>query len=303
MNRDIRIATTAPSHPKVKRLKVLLRGVVPDVFGTLVELWCYTALHAPSTGIYETADDLEMAVDWAGSPGQLADALRTTKLADALPDGRIAVHDWLDWNEWAAGAPKRSEDAKRNAHKVFCPGPGACDKEYCPNLRSANLEPPAEPAAEPAAEQFAQSGSADSEPKESETLSSLSLSSPSRLVSLSLPNPENEIKKEKAGRVVSSHQAAIGRILEIFPDDRSDITPALAGDWLKTHGGDVDHLIALLTPHVRRPLGYICKVANDLENRKSAKGDSRQRRSQGQAKSTHDFSEFEDGTAKLDLTA
>jgi hypothetical protein len=136
----------------VKRLRAALRRECPDAFGKLVELWCYTGLHHPADGVYENGDELELAIEWAGKPGVFADALVSARLVDALPHGRLAIHDWSEHNEYASHDAERSERQRLNAHKKHCVGNAECDKPYCPQF------------AEPVAERPAASGSEVAEP-------------------------------------------------------------------------------------------------------------------------------------------
>lgn len=85
---------TLDRHPKFKRLFRELRINRALARGHL-ELW-WDSAHDKSCPIFESAAELEACAEWEGEPGALAAKLVDVKLADALPKGRLQVHDYWD---------------------------------------------------------------------------------------------------------------------------------------------------------------------------------------------------------------
>jgi hypothetical protein len=114
MNKDVRIATNYPNHPKIRKLKKLLgpEGVMSHVF-----LLCYTAQTCPS-GILKDmdAEDIAQVAQWRGYPEKFVNALVECKLLDNNSEF-YCIHNWLRHNLFAATAPKRSQIARANIKK------------------------------------------------------------------------------------------------------------------------------------------------------------------------------------------
>ena len=114
MNKDVRIGTCYSDHPKRRKLEKRLgaEGVVSHI-----DLLCYVARITPS-GVQEdmNVEDIAMAAKWKGKPKEFVDTLIELRLLDKNSE-TYSIHDWLDWNQFAASAPKRSERATANVRK------------------------------------------------------------------------------------------------------------------------------------------------------------------------------------------
>lgn len=111
---DARISTALPSHPKTKKL---IRRLGDGAAWSLVRLLLWTAENRPDGDLEGmTAEDLELAIDWAGAPDELVRALVDVGFLERLESG-YRIHDWTEHNPWAAGAGLRSAKARWNAVK------------------------------------------------------------------------------------------------------------------------------------------------------------------------------------------
>ena len=114
MNKDVRIGTCYPDHPKRKKLEKRLgaEGVVSHI-----DLLCYVARITPN-GVLEDMDgeDIALAARWKGDAKEFVDTLVDLRLLDKNSE-TYSIHDWLDWNQFAASAPTRSEIARANIKK------------------------------------------------------------------------------------------------------------------------------------------------------------------------------------------
>lgn len=107
--RDVRVAMDLPSHPKTKRLLRLLGPTGP---WHLIKLWCWAGSSATSGLLAGKSDeDIELAVDWPGAPGEFIAALVAVKFLDGQEFAR-ELHDWRDHNAWIASHRDRSEKSQ-----------------------------------------------------------------------------------------------------------------------------------------------------------------------------------------------
>ena len=134
MNIDIRIKLDLFEHPKLRKLRRRLGA--EGVLG-LLRLWLWAAANRPD-GLLRglDADDLELAAQWEGQPGELAAALCELRLLDFLPlekEGGAAsalppsergaapagvafrIHDWCEHQPWASRTEERSRIARQAA--------------------------------------------------------------------------------------------------------------------------------------------------------------------------------------------
>jgi hypothetical protein len=113
VNIDIRVSLGFFDHRKTRRLA---RELGPDAPLRLIQLWCWTARHAPTGVLVDiTIDEIEAAAAWRGEAGKFHSAIRRIKFLDR--QGRHwAIHDWVDWNPYAAEEPNRVEDGRMGAH-------------------------------------------------------------------------------------------------------------------------------------------------------------------------------------------
>ena len=114
---DFRVDTFFFRHNKTKRLHRMLG--YEGVFA-LMKLWAYASDCKYDGDHVFTADDIELAVDWEGQPGELVAALASCDpyicFIDAV-DGGYLIHDWEEHNCYAATAGSRT-DAARNAANI-----------------------------------------------------------------------------------------------------------------------------------------------------------------------------------------
>jgi len=134
MNIDIRIKLDLFEHPKLRKLRRRLGA--EGVLG-LLRLWLWAAANRPD-GLLRglDADDLELASQWEGQPGELAATLCELRLLDFLPlekeggaapalppsergavpaVGAFRIHDWCEHQPWASRTEERSRIARQAA--------------------------------------------------------------------------------------------------------------------------------------------------------------------------------------------
>jgi hypothetical protein len=132
LNSDIRISTTFFSHHKTKKL---IRRLGADGVCYLLKIWTYAAQYRPNgilTGM--TAEDIAVAVDWAGEPNDLVDPLCEIGFINQRDNEGYSIHDWEIHNAYAAAADERSQAASKAAKarwaKRGAPKDNSdCDKE------------------------------------------------------------------------------------------------------------------------------------------------------------------------------
>lgn len=126
-----------PSHPKTKKLIRRIGGDGAWRWTCLI-LWA-AANRSDGNLSGMTAEDIELAVDWAGESGQFVTALREVGFIDGS-EGGYTLHDWAEHNPWAASSEDRSEKSKWAALcKRYGPA-GAAERmpEYAPRMPNAS---------------------------------------------------------------------------------------------------------------------------------------------------------------------
>jgi hypothetical protein len=121
MNTDIRLLLSFQQHPKTKKLRRKLGDGGPL---SLIYLLMFAAANKPD-GILTGMDveDIALAGDWQGDPGEFVDTLVAVKSLD-LDDETYRIHDWEEHNPWAAGAEQRSDHARKAARARHKAGTG-----------------------------------------------------------------------------------------------------------------------------------------------------------------------------------
>jgi len=115
---DIRIDTKFFNHPKTMKLyrRLGAEGVL-----SLIRLWLWTAENRPTGylhGLDEEDIDLIASADPVRSDqtgtGQVSFCSQAKELGwiDVGDDGVMRLHEWADYNPWAADAPNRSDKAR-----------------------------------------------------------------------------------------------------------------------------------------------------------------------------------------------
>lgn len=111
---DARLDATLPQHPKTKRL---IKRLGADGAWSLVKLIVWTVQNRSDGDLSGMSDeDIELAVDWAGTDGELIAALAEVGFLDGEESGR-SLHDWAVHQPYASGAAARSHRARWNATK------------------------------------------------------------------------------------------------------------------------------------------------------------------------------------------
>ena len=113
MNTDIRLKVGFFNHTKIVRLKRRLgaEGVL-----SLLVLFAYTAQNKPSGDLVGMdAEDIEIASGWCGDVGAFVSVCENLKLIDVRKK-LYSIHDWHTHQPWAAGADKRSQQARDGAN-------------------------------------------------------------------------------------------------------------------------------------------------------------------------------------------
>ena len=114
MSTDARLSTGLPGHPKTKKL---IRRLGPQAGWSLVCLILWARGNRPDGDLAGmTAEDIELAADWAGENDALVRELASVGFLDG-EEGSYRMHDWADHQPWAAGSDMRSLKARWNAVK------------------------------------------------------------------------------------------------------------------------------------------------------------------------------------------
>lgn len=82
------------THPKFRRLVYLLGVPTPHAVGYLECLW-HVAYEAGNP-VFRDAIDVELAAQWPGEKGKLAEVLQDVGLVDSAEDGGLTIHDFFD---------------------------------------------------------------------------------------------------------------------------------------------------------------------------------------------------------------
>lgn len=109
MNKDIRVLTTFPRHPKTIKLKRLLGTWEP-----IIVLWLWAAESRPTGSLSGMKpEDIAIACMWDGNPDELVLALLKVGFLHKMKnENAYVLHGWNEHNAYAANAEKRSEKAR-----------------------------------------------------------------------------------------------------------------------------------------------------------------------------------------------
>lgn len=110
---DIRMDVAFLRNLKTRKLIAALGA---DGIVSLIRLWCYVRERHPQ-GVLDGVglDDLEVIVEWPGTPGDFTAYTTSKRWVDVSPEGVLSVHDWPDHQPWAFGTERRSNAAKIGA--------------------------------------------------------------------------------------------------------------------------------------------------------------------------------------------
>ncbi|MGG6341531.1 hypothetical protein ACQ5SB_20675 [Stenotrophomonas geniculata] len=138
MSTDARLSTGLPGHPKTKKL---VRRLGPAAGWSLVCLILWARANRPDGDLEGmTAEDIELAADWAGDNDAFVRELAAVGFLDGV-EGDYQLHDWAEHQPWSAGSDLRSLKAKWNAVKRHH-GESEADRqvpEYA-RIRAANAD-------------------------------------------------------------------------------------------------------------------------------------------------------------------
>jgi hypothetical protein len=122
MNKDIRLSISFYRHLKRRKLQMRLgpQGVL-----SFIDLLLYVGENKPD-GVLSAmkAEDVALAAQWTGDPGQFVATLLDLQLLERTEDQTLTIHHWAEHNGYAAHAPERSERARRAA-EVRWAGPAS----------------------------------------------------------------------------------------------------------------------------------------------------------------------------------
>lgn len=87
----------AIDHPKTKRLAKAIGAPAYAAMGLVEALVHWSCRYAPSGNVGKYADDeIEEAVGWDGSPGQMVPTMIEAGFLEAHAEYRVVIHDWYD---------------------------------------------------------------------------------------------------------------------------------------------------------------------------------------------------------------
>ncbi|MCI2243813.1 hypothetical protein L3067_04220 [Xanthomonas sp. PPL568] len=112
MSTDARLSVGLPGHPKTKKL---IRRLGSSAGWSLVCLILWARANRADgdlTGM--SAEDIELAADWAGENDALVRELASVGFLDGA-EGEYRLHDWAEHQPWSAGSEARAERAKWSA--------------------------------------------------------------------------------------------------------------------------------------------------------------------------------------------
>ena len=109
MNTDFRLSVGYFEHPKVLKLE---RRLGEGAVLAHIRLLRFTTMNKPD-GILSGMDseDIAIAAGYKGDPDPFITLLLTLRLIDQ-EDGEYSLHDWAEWNPWAAGSKNRTDKAR-----------------------------------------------------------------------------------------------------------------------------------------------------------------------------------------------
>ena len=112
MNTDFRLSVGYFEHPKVLKLE---RRLGEGAVLAHIRLLRFATMNKPD-GILSSMDseDVAIAAGYKGDPEPFIAALLTLRLIDKSDD-EYSLHDWADWNPWAAGSKDRTAKARAAA--------------------------------------------------------------------------------------------------------------------------------------------------------------------------------------------
>jgi len=112
MNKDIRVATSFPRHPKTVKLRARLGA---DGVLSLISLWAFAGEYRPKGVLSKLTDeDIAIAANWRGDRKEFVETLLEIGWIDRTKRG-LVLHDWEDHNGFAFHAEERTKRARKAA--------------------------------------------------------------------------------------------------------------------------------------------------------------------------------------------
>ena len=113
MNHDFRLSADFASNLKFKRL---LRKLGDHGALSWIRLLGYVARQRVAGALSDLhPEEIAEAAGYDRDANEFVDTLIDLRLLEKADDGGLVIHDWTEWNPWAAGAERRSEQARANA--------------------------------------------------------------------------------------------------------------------------------------------------------------------------------------------
>lgn len=138
-------------HPKLARLKSILKCGRGEAMGYLEALWHFTGRFTPQGNVGKYSDaDIEAWIEWSGDAGRLIIAFVESNWLDRSREHRLLVHDW---HEHADDATRLSLKRKKCVFLTACVGTvsGQC-RDSGPETPTCSGLPEPEPEPEPGKE-------------------------------------------------------------------------------------------------------------------------------------------------------
>jgi len=118
MNSDIRVSIAFRGHRKRRKLRRLV-GAEGEI--ALLDLWIGVAIARPDGNLLDwKAEDIADEAYYEGDPQKFLDALVASGFVDMDEAGGYSMHDWIENQPWAVGAPERSLKGKKNSFLRWC---------------------------------------------------------------------------------------------------------------------------------------------------------------------------------------
>ena len=136
---DARLNLGLPHHPKTRKLQ---RRLGPSGPWALVCLILWAGHHRPNGDLAGMDDeDIELACDWQGEPGEFVRVAAEVGFLDVLNDHYV-LHDWYEHQPWIAGREQRRKRAQKAAYakhhgREAAESMRSASDEYAESMRTA----------------------------------------------------------------------------------------------------------------------------------------------------------------------